>query len=139
MLRLVTSRALPGNMFQNPVVNKLRSTSAALHTAPLPLSTRTRSGPMRRTAMAGAGLAAAAVAATALLAAQSPAAPAPTDAAAGFTLSSTDISAGGQIAERQGFNGFRCKGDNVSPALFLSPPPPRPRSLALPMPDPDPP
>jgi len=92
---------------------------------------------MRRTAMAGAGLAAAAVAATALLAAQSPAAPAPTDAAAGFTLTSTDISAGGQIAERQVFNGFGCKGDNVSPALSWSHPPAGARSFALLMHDPD--
>src|SRR5256885_2061721 len=136
MLRLVTSRALPGNMFQHPRVNKLRSTSAALHTAPLPVSIRTRSGPMRRTGMTGAGLAAAAVAATALLAAQSPAAPAPTDAAAGFTLTSTDISAGGQIAERQAFNGFGCKGGNVSPALAWGPPPARARGLAPPMHDP---
>ena len=87
--------------------------------------------------MAGAGLAAAAVAATALLAAQSPAAPAPTDAAAGFTLSSTDISAGGPIAEQQVFNGFGCKGGNVSPALSWSNPPAGARSFALLMHDPD--
>src|SRR2546421_4135900 len=104
MLRLVTSRALPGNMFQHPRVNKLRSTSAALHTAPLPVSTRTRSGPMRRTGMAGAGLAAAAVAATAPLAAQSPAAPAPTDAAAGLPPPPTGISPRGQNAQPPGVN-----------------------------------
>ncbi len=92
---------------------------------------------MRRTGMAGAGLAAAAVAATALLAAQSPAAPAPTEAAAGFTLTSTDISAGGQIAEQQVFNGFGCKGGNVSPALSWSNPPAGARSFALLMHDPD--
>src|SRR5256885_12723012 len=91
MLRLVTSRALPGNMFQHPRVNKLRSTSAALHTAPLPVSTRTRSGPMRRTGMAGAGLAAAAVAATAPPAAPSPAPPAPTDAPPGLPPPPPDI------------------------------------------------
>src|SRR5256885_16969560 len=115
MLRLVTSRALPGNMFQHPRVNKLRSTSAALHTAPLPVSTRTRSGPMRRTGMAGAGLAAAAVAATALLAAQSPAAPAATDAAARFTLTSTGISAGGQIGASQAVDGFGRQGGKRPP------------------------
>ena len=92
---------------------------------------------MRRTGMAGAGLAAAAVAASALLAAQSPAAPAPTEAAAGFTLTSTDISAGGQIAEQQVFNGFGCKGGNVSPALSWSNPPAGARSFALLMHDPD--
>ena len=87
--------------------------------------------------MADAALAAAAVAATALLAAQSPAAPAPTEAAAGFTLTSTDISAGGQIAEQQVFNGFGCKGGNVSPALSWSNPPAGARSFALLMHDPD--
>ena len=92
---------------------------------------------MRRTGMAGAGLAAAAVTATALLAVQSPAAPAATEAAAGFTLTSTDISAGGQIAEQQVFNGFGCKGGNVSPALSWSNPPAGAKSFALLMHDPD--
>jgi Raf kinase inhibitor-like YbhB/YbcL family protein len=75
---------------------------------------------------------------TALLAAQSPAAKTPPDSAAGkFTLSSTDISAGGQIAEAQVFNGFGCKGGNVSPALSWSNPPAGTKSFALLMHDPD--
>jgi Raf kinase inhibitor-like YbhB/YbcL family protein len=92
---------------------------------------------MRRTGRAGFGLAAA-VATTALLAAQSPAAQTPPDSAAGkFTLSSTDISAGAQIAEQQVFNGFGCKGGNVSPALSWSNPPAGTKSFALLMHDPD--
>ena len=78
---------------------------------------------MRRTGIADFGLAAA-LAMTALLAAQSPAAKTPPDSAAGkLMLGSTDISAGGQIAEAQVFNGFGCKGGNVSPALSWSNPP----------------
>ena len=92
---------------------------------------------MRRRAwsIAGAGLGAAALA-TALLA-QSPA-KAPADSAAGkFTLASTDISAGGTIADRQVFNGFGCNGGNVSPALSWSNPPAGTKSFALLMHDPD--
>ena len=93
---------------------------------------------MRRTGRAGLGLAAAAVATAAVLAAHPSAAQTPPDSAAGkFTLSSTDISAGGQIAESQVFNGFGCKGGNVSPALSWSNPPPGARSFALLMHDPD--
>jgi len=93
---------------------------------------------MRRTGMAGGGLAAAALATAALLAAHSSAAQTPPVSAAGkFTLSSTDISAGGQIAEQQVFNGFGCKGGNVSPALSWSSPPPGAKSFALLMHDPD--
>ncbi len=94
---------------------------------------------MRRTGwMAGAGLAATALATTALLAAQSPTPKAPTDSAAGqFTLASTDISAGGRIAEQQVFNGFGCKGGNLSPALSWSNPPAGTQSFALLMHDPD--
>jgi len=93
---------------------------------------------MRRTGMAGGGLAAAAVATAALLAAHSSAAQTPPVSAAGkFTLSSTDISAGGQIAEQQVFNGFGCKGGNVSPALSWSSPPAGAKSFALLMHDPD--
>lgn len=94
---------------------------------------------MRRTAwrIAGAGLGAAALATTALLAAQSPA-KAPAEGAAGkFTLTSTDISAGGTIADRQVFNGFGCNGGNVSPALSWSNPPAGTKSFALLMHDPD--
>jgi Raf kinase inhibitor-like YbhB/YbcL family protein len=85
----------------------------------------------------GVGLAATALATTALLASQSRAAKAPTDSAAGFTLASTDISAGGRIADSQVFNGFGCKGGNVSPALSWSNPPAGTRSFALLMHDPD--
>jgi len=93
---------------------------------------------MRRTGMAGGGLAAAALATAALLAAHSSAAQTPPVSAAGkFTLSSTDISAGGQIAEQQVFNGFGCKGGNVSPALSWSSPPAGAKSFALLMHDPD--
>jgi len=93
---------------------------------------------MRRTGrIAGASLAATALATTALLAAQSPA-KAPTRIAAGqFTLASTDISAGGTIAESQVFNGFGCTGGNVSPALTWSNPPAGTKSFALLMHDPD--
>src|SRR2546421_1153961 len=92
---------------------------------------------MRRTGIAGGGLAAA-LPPAALLAAHSSAAQAPPVTAAGkFTLSSTDISAGGQIAEQQVFNGFGCKGGNVSPALSWSNPPAGAKSFALLMHDPD--
>jgi len=94
---------------------------------------------MRRTGrIAGGGLGAAALATTALLvAAQSPA-KAPTDSAAGkFTLASTDLSAGGTIANAQVFNGFGCTGGNVSPALAWSNPPAGTKSFALLMHDPD--
>jgi Raf kinase inhibitor-like YbhB/YbcL family protein len=93
---------------------------------------------MRRTGrIAGGGLGVAALATTALLAAQSPA-KAPTDSAAGkFTLASTDLSAGGTIANAQVFNGFGCTGGNVSPALSWSNPPAGTKSFALLMHDPD--
>jgi phosphatidylethanolamine-binding protein (PEBP) family uncharacterized protein len=92
---------------------------------------------MRRTGIAGFAFAAA-LATTAALAAQSPAAKTPPDSAAGkFTLGSTDISAGGQIAEAQVFNGFGCKGGNLSPALSWSNPPAGTKSFALLMHDPD--
>jgi Raf kinase inhibitor-like YbhB/YbcL family protein len=93
---------------------------------------------MRRTGrIAGAGLGAAALAATALLAAQSPARAAAEGAAGKFTLASTNISAGGTIANQQVFNGFGCSGGNVSPALSWSNPPAGTRSFALLMHDPD--
>jgi len=92
---------------------------------------------MRRTGIAGFGLAAA-LATTAVLAGQSPAARTPPDSAAGkLTLGSTDISAGGQIAEAQVFNGFGCKGGNVSPGLSWSNAPAGTKSFALLMHDPD--
>ncbi len=92
---------------------------------------------MRGTGIAGLALAAA-LATTGVLAGQLPAAKTPPDSAAGkFTLASTDISAGGQIAEAQVFNGFGCKGGNLSPALSWSNPPAGTQSFALLMHDPD--
>lgn len=62
---------------------------------------------------------------------------APAPAAASFTLSSSDISPGGKIAEAQVFNGFGCKGGNISPALSWSGVPAGTRSFALLVHDPD--
>lgn len=58
-------------------------------------------------------------------------------AAHAFTLTSPDISAGGKIADAQVFNGFGCKGGNVSPQLAWSGAPAGTRSFALLMYDPD--
>jgi Raf kinase inhibitor-like YbhB/YbcL family protein len=85
---------------------------------------------------AGAWLAAAILAATYLLAAQPPAA-AQTGAMAKFTLSSSDFTDGGTIANAQVFNGFDCKGGNVSPALKWSGAPAGTMSFALMVHDPD--
>ncbi len=85
---------------------------------------------------AGRWLAAAALAATQMLAAQPPAA-AESDAMAKFTLSSSDLSDGGRIAEAQVFNDFGCKGGNVSPALAWSGAPAGTKSFALLVHDPD--
>ena len=87
---------------------------------------------MRGTAwIAGLVPAAAALAVIAL----APAAPA---ADAGkLTLTSTDLAAGGKIPESQVFNGFGCKGGNVSPALSWSGAPAGTKSFALLMHDPD--
>ena len=64
---------------------------------------------------------------------------APAAAAAGgqFTLTSTDIAPGGKIAEGQVFNGFGCKGGNVSPQLTWSNAPAGTKSFALLVHDPD--
>ena len=92
---------------------------------------------MRRTARtAGIWLATAALAATHLLAAQPPAA-GETGAMAKFTLTSSDFTDGGTIANAQVFNGFDCKGGNVSPALKWSGAPEGTRSFALLVHDPD--
>ena len=56
---------------------------------------------------------------------------------AGFTLSSTDLSDGGTIANAQVFNAFGCKGGNVSPALAWSGAPAGTQSFALLVHDPD--
>jgi Raf kinase inhibitor-like YbhB/YbcL family protein len=54
-----------------------------------------------------------------------------------FTLSSTDVSDGGTIANAQVFNEFGCKGGNVSPALAWSGAPAGAKSFALLVHDPD--
>jgi Raf kinase inhibitor-like YbhB/YbcL family protein len=57
--------------------------------------------------------------------------------AAGFSLSSSDIKAGGTIAEEQVFKGFGCSGGNVSPALAWKGAPKATKSFALSIYDPD--
>jgi Raf kinase inhibitor-like YbhB/YbcL family protein len=85
---------------------------------------------MRHTACsAGAWLATVALAVTAATAADAP--------GAKFTLTSTDIAPGGTIAAAQVFNGFGCKGENVSPALSWSNAPAGTQSFALLVHDPD--
>ena len=60
-----------------------------------------------------------------------------TAAAAKFKLVSPDIGQGKTIAEDQVFNGFGCKGKNISPALFWSGAPAGTKSFALSVYDPD--
>jgi Raf kinase inhibitor-like YbhB/YbcL family protein len=60
-----------------------------------------------------------------------------TGAMAKLTLTSTDITNGGRIAEAQVFNEFGCKGGNVSPALAWSGAPAGTKSFALLVHDPD--
>ena len=92
---------------------------------------------MRPTAWtAHAWLATMAVAVTTLLAAAPPAAR-ETGAMAKFSLTSTDITAGGTIANAQVFHEFGCKGGNISPALAWSGAPAGTQSFALLMHDPD--
>ena len=57
--------------------------------------------------------------------------------AAGFTLSSPDIKAGGMIPKSFEFNGFGCSGDNKSPALKWSGAPKGTKSFAVTVYDPD--
>jgi len=54
-----------------------------------------------------------------------------------FTLVSPDIGQGKTIAEDQVYNGFGCKGKNLSPALFWSGTPAATKSFALMVHDPD--
>jgi len=54
-----------------------------------------------------------------------------------FTLVSPDIGQGKTIAEEQVFNGFGCKGKNLSPALFWSGAPADTKSFAIMVHDPD--
>jgi Raf kinase inhibitor-like YbhB/YbcL family protein len=58
-------------------------------------------------------------------------------AGAKFRLSSADIKANGPIANKFVFQGFGCKGDNVSPALTWSGAPAGTQSFALLVHDPD--
>ena len=74
---------------------------------------------------------------TACLMTQTLHAQSPAPAAGAFTLSSSDFSAGGKLAEAQVFNGFGCKGGNVSPALSWSGAPEGTKSFALLVHDPD--
>ncbi len=91
----------------------------------------------RAVTMTSAGLAALVLAAG-LMAADPPAAQGPSGNAAGkFTLSSSDLVAGGKIADAQVFTGFGCKGGNLSPALSWSGAPAGTKSFALLMHDPD--
>ncbi|MEO7640759.1 MAG: YbhB/YbcL family Raf kinase inhibitor-like protein [Ramlibacter sp.] len=57
--------------------------------------------------------------------------------AAGFTLGSPDIKAGGTIDKKFEVNGFGCSGENKSPALKWSGAPKDTKSYALTMYDPD--
>ena len=85
---------------------------------------------MRRTGFAGMWLAA-------VLAATSVAAAPDARADGQFTLTSSDIAPGGKIAETAVFNGFGCKGGNISPALAWSGAPAGTKSFALLVHDPD--
>jgi Raf kinase inhibitor-like YbhB/YbcL family protein len=60
-----------------------------------------------------------------------------TAGAAGFTLSSPDVSPQARIAEKYVLNSFGCTGGNVSPALMWTKPPVGTQSLALTVYDPD--
>lgn len=57
--------------------------------------------------------------------------------AAGFTLTSPDIKAGGTIAKSFEFNGFGCAGENKSPALKWSGAPKATKAFAVTVYDPD--
>ena len=92
---------------------------------------------MRLTAWtAQARLATMTVAATTLLATAALAAK-ETSAMATFSLTSSDFTEGGTLANAQVFNEFGCKGGNVSPALAWSGAPSGTKSFALLVHDPD--
>src|SRR6266705_1535365 len=92
---------------------------------------------MRRTVWtAAAALAAMALAASALMAADQPIRTAQSTAGK-FTVTSTNISPGGKIADAQVYNSFGCKGGNVSPELSWSSAPAGTKSFAILMHDPD--
>jgi Raf kinase inhibitor-like YbhB/YbcL family protein len=84
----------------------------------------------------GAWLAMLVLAAANLSAAQAPAAK-ETHAMSSFTLTSPELSPGATLAEAQVYNGFGCKGGNVSPALKWSGVPAGTQSFALLVHDPD--
>jgi len=79
----------------------------------------------------------ASLALVATLCAAAPPAAKETGAMAKFTLTSTDLTDGGTIANAQVFNEFGCKGSNVSPALAWSGAPSDTKSFALLVHDPD--
>src|SRR5271167_2419442 len=58
-------------------------------------------------------------------------------AADAMTLTSSEIKAGGKIADEQVFNSFGCSGQNVSPSLAWSGAPKGTKSFAVSMYDPD--
>lgn len=57
--------------------------------------------------------------------------------AAGFTLTSPDVPAGGTLAQKFEFNGFGCSGENKSPALRWSGAPKAAKAFAVTVYDPD--
>jgi Raf kinase inhibitor-like YbhB/YbcL family protein len=57
--------------------------------------------------------------------------------AAGFKLTSSDVSAKGMIKDEYVFNGFGCTGNNISPALSWSGAPAATKSFAVTIYDPD--
>jgi Raf kinase inhibitor-like YbhB/YbcL family protein len=92
---------------------------------------------MRRTVWtAVATLAATVLAASALRAASQPIRTAQSSVGK-FTATSTNISPGGKIADAQVYNGFGCKGGNISPELSWSGAPAGTKSFAILMHDPD--
>ena len=57
--------------------------------------------------------------------------------AASFVLTSPQVKKGGRIAEEQVYNGFGCKGNNISPALQWKGAPSGTKSFAVTLYDPD--
>jgi Raf kinase inhibitor-like YbhB/YbcL family protein len=97
---------------------------------------------MRKRANAANGLAMASLAVAALAmgpaaAAETPAGKKASGTAGKLTLVSPDIGQGKTIPADQVFNGFGCKGKNISPALFWSGAPAGTKSFAIMVHDPD--
>ncbi len=61
----------------------------------------------------------------------------PALAAGKFTLQSPDVKPGGQLTDKQVFNGFGCSGQNVSPALSWKGAPAGAKSFVVTVYDPD--